>query len=134
MIKIKSIADDLLKKLSGAISEKKNNGIMVAEGLPNAFRLSQGVDKTGISAMNAALLSLSERTIIEMGKGDFEELYIKGSEGTLRISNYLENISIAHPPSLAPSIKKENHENPRRALKNKLRDLLEKRKQKKDKK
>jgi len=107
------IADDLLNKLPRAISEKKPKWTMVTEGLPNPFTLSQGVDKTRISAMNAALLSLSERTIIEIGKGDFEELYIKGSEGTLRISNYLENISIAHPPSLAPPIKKEMPKNPK---------------------
>ena len=40
--------------------------------------------------------------------------------------------TIAPPPSPAPTIKKENNENPRRALMKELRDLLEKRKKKKD--
>ena len=35
--------------------------------------------------MTAALLSLSERAIIEMGKGDFDQLYIRGNEGYLLI-------------------------------------------------
>ena len=35
--------------------------------------------------MTAALLSLSERAIIEMSKGDFDQLYIKGSSGYLLI-------------------------------------------------
>ena len=36
---------------------------------------------------------------------------------------------VAPPPSPTPTIKKENPENPRRAVMNELRDLLEKRKQ-----
>jgi len=42
--------------------------------------------------------------------------------------------TINPPPSPAPTIKKENPENPRRAVMNELRDLIEKRKQKKDEK
>ena len=71
--------DDLLKKLLGAIPEVKSAAIVSAEGLPIASALPQGVDETRIAAMTAALLSLSERAIIEMNKGDFDQLYIKGS-------------------------------------------------------
>ena len=77
--------DDLLKKLLGAIPEVKAAAIVSAEGLPIASALPQGVDETRIAAMTAALLSLSERAIIEMGKGDFDQLYIKGSDGYLLI-------------------------------------------------
>lgn len=77
--------DDLLKKLLGAIPEVKAAAIVSAEGLPIASALPQGVDETRIAAMTAALLSLSERAIIEMGKGDFDQLYIKGNEGYLLI-------------------------------------------------
>jgi len=45
--------------------------------------LPNGVDDTKISAMTATLLSLSERATIEMKKGNFEQLFIKGSEGYL---------------------------------------------------
>jgi hypothetical protein len=41
--------------------------------------------------MTAALLSLSERAIIEMGKGDFDQLYIKGSEGYLLVMQAGQN-------------------------------------------
>ena len=77
--------DDLLKKLLGAIPEVKSAAIVSAEGLPIASALPQGVDETKIAAMTAALLSLSEKAIIEMRKGDFEQLYIKGSEGYLLV-------------------------------------------------
>ncbi|MCJ7647353.1 MAG: roadblock/LC7 domain-containing protein [Candidatus Lokiarchaeota archaeon] len=77
--------DDLLRKLLGAIPEVKAAAIVSAEGLPIASALPQGVDETRIAAMTAALLSLSERAIIEMSKGDFDQLYIKGSSGYLLI-------------------------------------------------
>lgn len=77
--------DDLLRKLLGAIPEVKAAAIVSAEGLPIASALPQGVDETRIAAMTAALLSLSERAIIEMSKGDFDQLYIKGSTGYLLI-------------------------------------------------
>ena len=77
--------DDLLKKLLGAIPEVKSAAIVSAEGLPIASALPQGVDETRIAAMPAALLSLSERAIIEMDKGNFDQLYIKGDSGYLLI-------------------------------------------------
>jgi len=75
--------DDILKKLLASIPEVKAAAIVSAEGLPIASALPQGVDETRISAMTAALLSLAERTVIEMKKGEFEQLYVKGSDGYL---------------------------------------------------
>ena len=80
-----SIADDFLNKLLGAIPEVKPAVIVSAEGLPIASVLPQGVDETRIAAMTVALLSLSERAIIEMKKGDFDQLCIKGSNGYLLV-------------------------------------------------
>ena len=77
--------DDLVKKILGAIPEVKAAAIVSAEGLPIASALPQGVDETRIAAMTAALLSLSERAIIEMDKGNFDQLYIKGDSGYLLI-------------------------------------------------
>lgn len=77
--------DDILKKLLSAIPEVKAAAIVSAEGLPIASALPQGVDETRIAAMTAALLSLSERAVIEMDKGEFEQLYVKGNEGYLLV-------------------------------------------------
>ena len=74
-----------LNKLLGAFPEVKSAAIISAEGLPIGSALPQGVDETRIAAMTSALLSLSERAIIEMDKGDFDQLYIKGSEGYLLV-------------------------------------------------
>ena len=77
--------DDILKKLLAAIPEVKSAAIVSAEGLPIASALPQGVDETRIAAMTAALLSLAERAVIEMEKGEFDQLYIKGNEGYLLV-------------------------------------------------
>lgn len=75
----------LLNKLLGAIPEVRSAAIVSAEGLPIAYAFPEGIDETRVAAMTATLLSLSERTILEMKKGDFDQLYIKGSEGYLLV-------------------------------------------------
>jgi len=50
-------------------------------GFPIASILPQGVDETSIAAMTVAFHSLAKRTVIEMRKGVFEALYIKGADG-----------------------------------------------------
>ncbi|MFX1426853.1 MAG: roadblock/LC7 domain-containing protein [Promethearchaeota archaeon] len=77
--------DDILKKLLSAIPEVKAAAIVSAEGLPIASALPQGIDETRIAAMTAALLSLAERSVIEMEKGEFEQLYVRGNEGYLLV-------------------------------------------------
>ena len=77
--------DVILKKLLSAIPEVKAAAIVSVEGLPIASALPQGIDETRIAAMTAALLSLAERAIQEMRKGDFEQVYVKGSDGYLLV-------------------------------------------------
>jgi len=77
--------EEFLKKLLAAIPEVKAAVIVSAEGLPIASALPRDVDETRIAAMTATLLSLSERVIIEMQKGDFDQLYIRGNDGYLLV-------------------------------------------------
>ncbi len=77
--------DDNLKKLLGAIPEVKAALIVSTEGLPIASALPQGVDETRIAAMTAALLSLAEKSVIEMNEGEFDQLYVKGTEGYILV-------------------------------------------------
>lgn len=77
--------DDSLKKLLNAVPGIKAVAFVSTEGLPIAVALPQEVDETKIAAMVAALLSLSKSAIIEMQKGDFDQLHIRGSEGYLLV-------------------------------------------------
>ncbi|MFW9873597.1 MAG: roadblock/LC7 domain-containing protein [Candidatus Thorarchaeota archaeon] len=53
------------------------------EGLPISSILPQGADETNMVTMVAACFSLAERSIIEMRKGEFEVLFMKGTKGYL---------------------------------------------------
>ena len=83
--------DTILKKLLAAIPEVKAAAIVSVEGLPIASALPQGVDETRIAAMTAALLSLAERAAMEMNKGEFEQVYVKGSSGYLLVLSAGQN-------------------------------------------
>ena len=83
--------DTILKKLLSAIPEVKAAAIVSVEGLPIASALPQGVDETRIAAMTAALLSLAERAALELGKGEFEQVYVKGSSGYLLVLSAGQN-------------------------------------------
>lgn len=72
---------NFLENFIRSIPEVKAAFIVSMEGLPIASSLPQGVDETKMAAMTASLLSLAERTILEMKKGEFDQLYIKGSDG-----------------------------------------------------
>lgn len=55
------------------------------EGLPILSVMPQNFDETRFSAMVAALLSLSIRSVMDMEIGGFKQLYIKGNDGYLLI-------------------------------------------------
>ena len=77
--------DEILKKLLAAIPEVKAAAIVSVEGLPIASALPQGIDETRIAAMTAAILSLGERAIIELNKGEFEQIFVRGTDGYLLV-------------------------------------------------
>jgi len=83
--------DTILKSLLSAIPEVKAAAIVSVEGLPIASALPQGVDETRIAAMTAALLSLAERAALELNKGEFEQVYVKGSSGYLLVLSAGQN-------------------------------------------
>lgn len=76
---------DILKSLLSIIPEIKSAGIVSVEGLPIASIINNGIDEIKIAAMTAAHLSLAERSIMEMKNGEFDQLWIQGSDGQMVI-------------------------------------------------
>jgi predicted regulator of Ras-like GTPase activity (Roadblock/LC7/MglB family) len=71
--------------LLSANPEGKEAAKVSAEGLPIASVPSSNGNEKRMLAMTAALLSLSERAVLEMEKGEFEQLYVKGNDGSFRL-------------------------------------------------
>ena len=76
--------EDTLNVLIELEKGVKGTAIVSTEGLPIISVFPKG-DDTTIAAMSSALLSLAKRSVIEMKKGEFDQLYIKGTDGNLLV-------------------------------------------------
>ena len=81
----KNSLEDLLKDIMDDIDGVKAAQLTADTGQPLASVLPSGVDDMRLAAMTAALCSLSERAIGEMGLGEFEQSYIQAKKGYLLI-------------------------------------------------
>ena len=84
--------EDFREKLESIIKGliSNNPSIVIAtisslEGLPIVSIIPRESDETMISAIVAALLSLSEKAVMDMKIGEFIQLFIKGNNGYLLI-------------------------------------------------
>jgi predicted regulator of Ras-like GTPase activity (Roadblock/LC7/MglB family) len=75
----------ILKKLLGSNKDILLAIVTTMEGLPIISVLPRGYNETRISAMVATLLSLSERTVVDMDIGVFNQIFIKGNDGYLLV-------------------------------------------------
>ena len=73
--------DDILKNLLASIPEVQAAAIVSVEGLPIASALPPNTDETRLAAMTAAILSLGERAAQELGKGQLEQVFVRGTNG-----------------------------------------------------
>ena len=56
------------------------------EGLPIASALPRGADEARGAVMKSVLFSLGRRLVIEMQKGNFDQICMKGSVGYLLVA------------------------------------------------
>ena len=70
-----------LKTLNNVSYGLEASMIVSADGLSIASALPDGMEEARISAMSAAMLSLSESITRELQKGSLEQVYIKGENG-----------------------------------------------------
>ncbi|UCC18693.1 MAG: roadblock/LC7 domain-containing protein [Promethearchaeota archaeon] len=75
----------VLKKILASNRDITLAIITSMEGLPILSILPRGYNETRLAAMVATLLSLSERTVIDMDIGLFKQIYIKGIDGYLLV-------------------------------------------------
>jgi len=55
--------------------------IVSVDGLSMASSMPQGIEEDRVSAMSAAMISLGERISSELGRGELEQVYVKGENG-----------------------------------------------------
>jgi len=75
--------DDILKNLLAAIPEVKAAAIISRSGFIIASTFPEDEYEMKIAGMTVAFFHLAERSVLEMRKGEFDQILIKGSEGYL---------------------------------------------------
>lgn len=81
----KSSLEDMLKDIMDNVDGVKAAQLTADTGQPLASVLPSSADDMRLAAMTAALCSLSERAIGEMGLGEFEQSYIQAKKGYLLV-------------------------------------------------
>ncbi|MHA1242237.1 MAG: roadblock/LC7 domain-containing protein [Promethearchaeota archaeon] len=106
----KSSLEELLKDIMDNVEGVKAAQLTADTGQPLASILPSTTDDMRLAAMTAALCSLSERAIGEMGLGEFEQSYIQAKKGYLLILHAGEDqiltVSTTKDVKLAPILYK----------------------------
>ena len=77
---------DLLRKLEAVNSDVQGSSIVSIQGLPICSVLARDVNDGIVSAMSAAILSVSERAVEELSRGNLKRILIEGADGTIILS------------------------------------------------
>jgi len=71
----------ILRTLVNNTPDLEAAALVSVDGLVLASVLPAGTDEDRVSAMAAALQALGDRTLRELARGTFEQIYVKGSQG-----------------------------------------------------
>lgn len=86
--------DDVLPILSSLIKTSTHieaAAVMTRDGMPIASVLDDGIDSKRLSAVSATLLSLSDRALKDLGKGNLLQVLISGKQGYVLMVKVGEN-------------------------------------------
>jgi predicted regulator of Ras-like GTPase activity (Roadblock/LC7/MglB family) len=70
-----------LKDLAASSPDVEASAVVSVDGLTMASALPAQVEEDRVAAMSAAMLSLGERIANELGRGNLDQVYIKGENG-----------------------------------------------------
>ena len=76
-----------LSDLNGTSADIEASAVISTDGLVMASMLPSTMDEDRVGAMAAAMLSLGERTSAELGRGDLEQVLIKGKNGYVMMTH-----------------------------------------------
>jgi uncharacterized protein len=83
--------DDMLKSilsdLNGSSADIEASSVVSSDGLMMASLLPAGLEEDRIGAMTAAMLALGSRTAEELGRGQLEQVLVKGARGYVLLTS-----------------------------------------------
>jgi len=72
---------DRLREMQVSTPDIEASAVVSVDGLIMASSLPASVEEDRVSAMSAAMLSLGERIASELGRGSLDQVYIRGDNG-----------------------------------------------------
>ena len=82
---------ELLREMEAINPNIQGSAIVSVQGLPICSALAKDVNDGIVSAMSAAILSVSERAVEELARGDLKRILIEGVDGIIILSKAGEN-------------------------------------------
>lgn len=70
-----------LQALLHSLPEIEGAAVVSPDGLAIASVLAEGIEEDRVAAMSAAMVSLGERIARELGRGQMEQVYVRGRLG-----------------------------------------------------
>ena len=95
---------ELLRKMEAVNADIQGSAIVSVQGLPICSVLARDVNDGIVSAMSAAILSVSERAVEELARGDLKRILIEGVDGTIILSKAGSNAILATLTSASASL------------------------------
>jgi hypothetical protein len=78
---------DRLWELQASSPDIEASAVISVDGICMASALPTDVEEGRVSAMSAAMLSLGEHFSAELGRGDLEQVFIKGEQGYIILTS-----------------------------------------------
>lgn len=78
---------ETLSSLQAASADIEGCAVVSEDGLIIASSLQQTMEEDHVAAMSAVMLSMGNRIARELKRGDLEQLFVKGNEGYVIMSN-----------------------------------------------
>lgn len=77
----------ILSDLNGSSADIQASAVISTDGLMIASLLPANMDEDRVGAMNAAMLTLGDRSATELGCGSLEQVMVKGKDGYILMTH-----------------------------------------------
>ena len=77
--------EEVLRRLEARVTDIDGLAVVTKDGLPVASALSNRIEEDRVGAMTAAMLSLGERVVEELERGNIKQVLIEGDNGLILI-------------------------------------------------
>ncbi len=78
---------ETLNSLQSTSADIEGCAVVSEDGLIIASSLQQSMEEDHVAAMSAVMLSMGNRIVRELQRGDLEQLFVKGKEGYVIMAN-----------------------------------------------